>query len=124
MSRLLASGVPAAAPDPEPAASTPSPAADDQGSAPVERLIVGYKSQAAESRSNTEAAKGAKAKGRKAGESLDFDRRLGTGAALVDLGGKLDQRDTADIIDVITWASGGGSVRACRTTPPPPTSST
>ncbi|MER7623067.1 S8 family serine peptidase [Streptomyces sp. NPDC126503] len=65
---------------------------------PVERLIVGYKPQAAEATSNSAADRDATAKGQKTGESLDFDRRLGTGAALVDLGAKLGEKDAADVI--------------------------
>lgn len=37
-------------------------------------------------------------KGKKASESLDFERRLGTGAALVDLGGELDKKDSEDVM--------------------------
>nr|WBO81082.1 S8 family serine peptidase [Streptomyces sp. SBE_14.2] len=66
--------------------------------APAERLIVGYKSGAAEAKSNKAADADAVAKGRKAGESLDFERRLGTGAALVDLGEDLSKADVADVI--------------------------
>ncbi|MFE2249561.1 protease, partial [Streptomyces lavendulae] len=68
-----------------PAAAAPAaPAA-----APVENLIVGYKSSASEASSNTAAADDAAAKGKKAGKKAKFDRRLGTGAALVTLGGAL-----------------------------------
>ncbi|MEU2119876.1 S8 family serine peptidase [Streptomyces sp. NPDC016459] len=65
---------------------------------PVERLIVGYKPKATEAKSDDAAAKDAEAKGKKAGESLDFERRLGTGAALVDLGAELGQKDAADVM--------------------------
>ncbi|MEV4920393.1 S8 family serine peptidase [Streptomyces tirandamycinicus] len=98
---LLAAGAAtsaAATPSPAPAASaaaTPSSAAGT----PVERLIVGYKSPAAEAASDSAADKDARAKGEKAGESLGFDRRLGTGAALVDLGGELDRDDAADVME-------------------------
>jgi serine protease len=85
---ILEAGAPPAAPD------ATAPATDG----PVERLIVGYKSKATEAKSNDAAAKDAKAKGEKAGESLDFERRLGTGAALVDLGAQLDKKDTADVM--------------------------
>ncbi|MFJ3104079.1 S8 family serine peptidase [Streptomyces sp. NPDC086835] len=85
---ILEAGAPPAAPD------ATAPATDG----PVERLIVGYKSKATEAKSNDAAAKDAKAKGEKAGESLDFQRRLGTGAALVDLGAQLDKKDTADVM--------------------------
>lgn len=81
---------PAAAPGGAPAAPV--------GEAPVERLIVGYKSMTTEAKSDTAAAKDAKAKGEKAGESLEFDRRIGTGAALVDLGGELGKKDSQDVM--------------------------
>ncbi|MEU9290605.1 S8 family serine peptidase [Streptomyces sp. NPDC048275] len=66
--------------------------------APTERLIVGYKSGAAEAKSNSAASADAEAKGKEAGENLDFTRRLGTGAALVDLGDELGKKDVADVI--------------------------
>lgn len=66
--------------------------------APVENLIIGYKTTAAEARSNTAAADDAEAKGAKAGEVLTFERRLGTGAALVDLGSALAPGAAADVI--------------------------
>ncbi|MFJ2830090.1 S8 family peptidase [Streptomyces sp. NPDC087263] len=66
--------------------------------APAERLIVGYKSGAAESKSNSAADADARAKGEETGEDLDFQRRLGTGAALVDLGAELKKADVADVI--------------------------
>lgn len=64
----------------------------------AERLIVGYKSGAAEATSNKAADADAIAKGKEAGESLDFQRRLGSGAALVDLGDDLTKTDVADVI--------------------------
>lgn len=66
--------------------------------APAERLIVGYKAGAAEATSNQAADADAVAKGKEAGENLDFQRRLGTGAALVDLGEELSKTDVADVI--------------------------
>ncbi|WP_055529077.1 S8 family peptidase [Streptomyces graminilatus] len=66
--------------------------------APAERLIVGYKTGAAEATSNKAADADAAAKGKEAGEDLDFQRRLGTGAALVDLGDELSKADVADVI--------------------------
>ncbi|MFC5071786.1 S8 family serine peptidase [Kitasatospora cinereorecta] len=86
-----------AAPLPAPGGQEATPAAAP-GAQPVERLIVGYKAKAAEARSDDAADKDAEAKGRKAGESLGFDRRLGTGAALVDLGAELGTTDTEDVI--------------------------
>jgi serine protease len=88
-----------AAPLPAPDAQTAAPATAAQADqAPVERLIVGYKSMTTEANSDAAAAKDAKAKGKKAGKSLDFERRLGTGAALVDLGDKLGKSDTSDVM--------------------------
>lgn len=74
-----------------PAAATPDTSA--------ERLIIGYKPQAPEATSNTEASKDAEAKGKKAGKDLGFERRLGTGAALVDLGAELKASSVQDVID-------------------------
>ncbi|MEW2045538.1 S8 family serine peptidase [Streptomyces sp. NPDC005476] len=95
------------------AASTASAAAQDtapQGPAlpaaqteaapgtPAERLIVGYKPGAAEAKSNSAAEADAAAKGQESGEDVDFRRRLGTGAALVDLGDDLTKADVADVV--------------------------
>ncbi|MBK3635888.1 S8 family serine peptidase [Streptomyces sp. MBT97] len=66
---------------------------------PAERLIVGYKSGAAEAKSNPAAEADAAAKGRASGEDVDFRRRLGTGAALVGLGDGLSAADVADVVD-------------------------
>ncbi|MEH0550551.1 S8 family peptidase [Streptomyces sp. B21-101] len=66
--------------------------------APAERLIVGYKSGVAEATSNPAAEADAAAKGKEAGEDVDFQRRLGTGAALVDLGEDLTKADVADVV--------------------------
>ncbi|MER7573574.1 S8 family serine peptidase [Streptomyces sp. NPDC126514] len=82
-----------AAPQDAPAAST-----EAAPGAPAERLIVGYKSGAAEAKSNKAADADAVAKGEEAGEKLDFQRRLGTGAALVDLGEDLTKADVSDVI--------------------------
>lgn len=65
---------------------------------PAERLIVGYRSGAAEARSNPAAEADAAAKGKETGEDVDFQRRLGTGAALVDLGDDLTKADVADVV--------------------------
>ncbi|MFD9405946.1 S8 family serine peptidase [Streptomyces sp. NPDC059989] len=83
----LAAEIPAA-----PAASVATPAA------PVENLIVGYKSSATEASSNTAAATDAAAKGKKAGKKAKFDRRLGTGAALVSLGGTTAPAEAANVM--------------------------
>ncbi|MBT2472981.1 S8 family serine peptidase [Streptomyces sp. ISL-66] len=69
------------------------------GAAPVENLIVGYKSSAAEAGSNTAAAADATAKGKKASKKAKFERRLGTGAALVSLGGAAAPADAAAVMD-------------------------
>jgi serine protease len=85
----------------EPASQEPAvPAALTEAApgTPAERLIVGYKSGAAEAKSNTAAEADAAAKGKEAGEDLDFTRRLGTGAALVDLGADLTRTDVADVV--------------------------
>ncbi|MDQ1049450.1 S8 family serine peptidase [Streptomyces sp. V4I2] len=85
----------------EPASQVPAvPAALTEAApgTPAERLIVGYKSGAAEAKSNPAAEADAVAKGKEAGEDLDFQRRLGTGAALVDLGADLSGADVADVV--------------------------
>ncbi|MEV6950409.1 S8 family serine peptidase [Streptomyces sp. NPDC051183] len=83
--------------DPAPAAATAAAA-----TAPVENLIVGYKSSATEANSNDAAAADAAAKGKKAGkkgaDKTRFERRLGTGAALVTLGAPLAAADAADVM--------------------------
>ncbi|MFB9590528.1 S8 family peptidase [Streptomyces racemochromogenes] len=85
----------------DPAASTlPAAAAPAApAAAPVENLIVGYKSSASEASSNDAAASDAAAKGQKAGKKAKFDRRLGTGAALVNLGGATAPADAAKVMD-------------------------
>ncbi|MGW0826044.1 S8 family peptidase [Streptomyces sp. NPDC002845] len=65
---------------------------------PAERLIVGYKSGAAEATSNKAAKADAEAKGKEAGEKLGFQRRLGSGAALVGLSETVTKTDVADVI--------------------------
>lgn len=80
-------------------AVTPAAQAAAQAvAAPAERLIVGYKSGAAEATSNSAASADAETKGKEAGENLGFTRRLGTGAALVGLGDRLGTKDVADVI--------------------------
>ncbi|MFJ9641910.1 S8 family peptidase [Streptomyces sp. NPDC004244] len=87
------------APTPSAAAALPAPGAPAApASAPVENLIVGYKSTASEASSNKAAADDAAAKGKKAGKKASFDRRLGTGAALVSLGGATAPKDAADLM--------------------------
>ncbi|MDQ0958389.1 serine protease [Streptomyces sp. B4I13] len=81
-------------------AASDVPAAQTEAApgAPAERLIVGYKSGVAEATSNPAAEADAAAKGKEAGEDVDFQRRLGTGAALVDLGEDLTKTDVADVV--------------------------
>ncbi|MFJ8535971.1 S8 family peptidase [Streptomyces sp. NPDC093591] len=83
-----------------PQAAAPVPAAQTEAApgTPAERLIVGYKSGASEAKSNKAAEADAAAKGKEAGEDLDFQRRLGSGAALVDLGEDLTKADVADVV--------------------------
>ncbi|MBV7695800.1 S8 family serine peptidase [Streptomyces sp. TRM70350] len=97
---LLTAAAPvAAAQDASPSeAAVPTAQTEAAPGTPAERLIVGYKSGAAEARSNKAAEADAEAKGEEAGENLDFQRRLGTGAALVDLGENLTQSDVADVV--------------------------
>ncbi len=75
--------------DPAPGSQLPAAGAP-AATAPVENLIVGYKSSAAESGSNSAAAADVAAKGKKASKKATFERRLGTGAALVTLGAPAD----------------------------------
>ncbi|MFF4661041.1 S8 family serine peptidase [Streptomyces sp. NPDC001381] len=84
----------------EPASPAAVPAAQTEAApgTPAERLIVGYKSGATEATSNAAAEADAAAKGEAAGEDVDFRRRLGTGAALVDLGQDLTRADVADVV--------------------------
>ncbi|MFF5702988.1 S8 family serine peptidase [Streptomyces sp. NPDC012794] len=84
----------------DPASTLPAAAAPTApAAAPVENLIVGYKSSASEASSNDAAANDAAAKGKKAGKKATFDRRLGTGAALVNLGGATTPADAAALMD-------------------------
>ncbi|MFJ3503732.1 MULTISPECIES: S8 family peptidase [unclassified Streptomyces] len=63
----------------------------------VQGFIVGYKSQAAEAKSNEAAVKDAEAKAGKTGEPVSFERRLGTGAALVELPEADEVRDAQKV---------------------------
>jgi serine protease len=87
-----------------PGAATPKPAPASQAmgtlpSAPVEKVIVTYKSQAAEAGSNTAAKSDAAEKAAKTGEKLAFERRLAGGAALVDLGDSATKQDVTEVMD-------------------------
>ena len=99
---LLATVATSAAVAQEPTAQTAAPALPGQTEAApgalAQRLIVGYKSGAAEASSNRAAEADATAKGKETGEDVDFQRRLGTGAALVGLG---DAKSTTEVADVI-----------------------
>ncbi|MPY48659.1 S8 family serine peptidase [Streptomyces sp. K1PN6] len=88
-------GTTAPAADTAPALAGPAEAAP---SVPAERLIVGYKPGAAEAKSDKAADADAQAKGKEAGENLGFQRRLGSGAALVDLEDDLSTKDVSGVI--------------------------
>ncbi|EPJ38663.1 putative Extracellular protease [Streptomyces afghaniensis 772] len=79
-------------------AAVPAAQTEAAPGAPAERLIVGYKSGASEAKSDKAAAADAAAKAEKTGEDVDFQRRLGTGAALVDLGTNPARADVADVV--------------------------
>ncbi|GAB7105162.1 S8 family peptidase [Streptomyces phaeofaciens JCM 4814] len=80
------------------ASAVPTAQTEAAPGTPAERLIVGYRSGATEATSNAAAEADAAAKGKETGEDLDFQRRLGTGAALVDLGADLTGADVADVV--------------------------
>ncbi|MFD3334813.1 S8 family serine peptidase [Streptomyces sp. NPDC058700] len=87
-----------------PGAATPKPAPASQTmraipSAPVEKVIVTYKSQAAEAGSNTAAKSDTAEKAAKTGEKLSFERRLAGGGALVDLGDSATKQDLTEVMD-------------------------
>jgi serine protease len=90
----------AAAPvEPSPKPAPASQAMTKLPAAPVEKVIVTYKSKAAEASSNAAAKSDAAAKGSETGESLSFERRLAGGAALVDLGSNTSKKDVAEVMD-------------------------
>ncbi|MYV64690.1 S8 family serine peptidase [Streptomyces sp. SID2131] len=68
-------------------------------SAPVEKLIVTYKNQAAEAGSNAAAKSDTAEKAAKTGEKLSFERRLAAGGALVDLGDSATPQDVSKVMD-------------------------
>ncbi|MFD8644340.1 S8 family serine peptidase [Streptomyces zaomyceticus] len=68
-------------------------------SAPVEKVIVTYKSQATEAGSNTAAKSDTAEKAAKTGEKLSFERRLAGGGALVDLGDSATKQDVAEVME-------------------------
>ncbi|MEV4426192.1 S8 family peptidase [Streptomyces sp. R-07] len=67
--------------------------------APVEKVIVTYKSRTAEAGSNTAVKSDTAEKAAKTGEKLSFERRLAGGAALVNLGGKATKQDVTEVMD-------------------------
>ncbi|MGW0863493.1 MULTISPECIES: S8 family serine peptidase [Streptomyces] len=79
-------------------AAVPTAQTEAAPGATAERLIVGYKSGATEAKSNKAAEADAEAKAEKTGEDVDFQRRLGTGAALVDLGADTTRASVADVV--------------------------
>ncbi|CAL9336742.1 S8 family serine peptidase [Streptomyces sp. enrichment culture] len=86
-----------ATPSPQTAAQAASPAAT-LPSAPVEKVIVTYKANAAEATSNTAAKSDTAEKAAKTGEKLAFERRLAGGSALVDLGTATTKQDLAEVM--------------------------
>lgn len=87
---------------PPPPSPKPAPASQSMTSlptAPVEKVIVTYKSKTSEATSNTAAKTDATAKAAETGESLSFERRLAGGGALVNLGGKASKKDLGEVLD-------------------------
>ncbi len=87
-----------------PVAATPKPVPASQAmralpNAPVEKVIVTYKSRTAEAGSNAAAKSDTAEKAAKTGEKLAFERRLAGGGALVDLGGKATKQDVTEVMD-------------------------
>ncbi|MFE1249610.1 S8 family serine peptidase [Streptomyces sp. NPDC058741] len=82
--------------DPRPA--VPAAQTEAAPGTPAERLIVGYKSGASEAKSNKAAAADAASKAARTGEDVDFQRRLGTGAALVELGSDSTRASVSDVV--------------------------
>ncbi|QGV82472.1 S8 family peptidase [Streptomyces ficellus] len=68
-------------------------------SAPVDKLIVTYKSRTAEATSNTAAKTDTAAKSAETGEKLSFERRLASGAALVDLAAGAGKDDVTEVMN-------------------------
>ncbi|MFB7511877.1 S8 family serine peptidase [Streptomyces sp. NPDC056144] len=67
--------------------------------APVEKVIVTYKTKSAEAGSNAAAKTDTAAKAKETGEKLSFERRLSGGAALVDLGDSATPQDVNEVMD-------------------------
>ncbi|MFD5483198.1 S8 family peptidase [Streptomyces hawaiiensis] len=101
VSTALLTAAPASVAVAQESAPTPAvPAAQTEAApgTPAERLIVGYKSGASEAKSDKAAAADAATKAEKTGEDVDFQRRLGTGAALVELGTDPSRASVADVV--------------------------
>ncbi|MEV0241041.1 S8 family serine peptidase [Streptomyces sp. NPDC050674] len=102
VSAALLTAAPASVAVAQESASAPAavPAAQTEAApgTPAERLIVGYKSGASEAKSDKAAAADAATKAEKTGEDIDFQRRLGTGAALVELGTDPSKASVADVV--------------------------
>ncbi|MET9390677.1 S8 family serine peptidase [Streptomyces sp. NPDC006624] len=101
VSAALLTAAPASVAVAQETADSPAvPAAQTEAApgAPAERLIVGYKSGASEAKSNKAAAADAASKAAKTGEDVDFQRRLGTGAALVELGSDPTRASVSDVV--------------------------
>ncbi|MBB6417330.1 S8 family serine peptidase [Streptomyces sp. AK010] len=102
VSAALLTAVPASVAVAQEAAPRPAavPAAQTEAAPGIqaERLIVGYKSGATEATSNKAAAADAESKAEKTGEDIHFQRRLGTGAALVELGTDPTRASVSDVV--------------------------
>ncbi|SDO04150.1 serine protease [Streptomyces sp. cf386] len=102
---LGVSAVAMAGQDPSAPSATNSPASPKSGSQTALRaertsgLIVGYKSKAKETRSAESVREGIEAAGAGTGEKPSYQRRLGNGAALVDLGGVRPAERVAELMD-------------------------
>ncbi|MEU3448460.1 S8 family serine peptidase [Streptomyces thermolilacinus] len=103
-----------ATPSPQPAvpASQDLTAASTLPAAPVEKVIVTYKTSAAEATSNAAAKSDTAEKAAKTGEKLSFERRLAGGPALVDLGTATSKQDIAAVMDAFRADPAVASVEA------------
>ncbi|WP_309234255.1 S8 family peptidase [Streptomyces lunaelactis] len=80
-------------------AAPASPKSATTAAEPTGGLIVGYKSKAQEARSAKAVRKDIGAKAAQTGEKLSYERRLGNGAALVNLGGVRPAKDVTKLMD-------------------------
>lgn len=69
------------------------------GIEPASGLIVGYKSKAQETHSEKAVREGISAAAAKTGEKLSYERRLGIGAALVNLGGVQPAKEVIKVMN-------------------------